>query len=139
MKKTSIVAAVLAGALALATGSYAFAAGMNPASGAVVKTNDSDLMVMPGAGAGAVRLHFSGAERLRNDFRGGLTIIKDNTGSMHYRPEAYQVVNGKFKSVEVHFRIEGKDEATVEFGKTDPGVPVILRWGAVMSGQSVVM
>jgi len=134
MRKTSIVAAVVAAMMVVATGSYAFAA----ETGSMVKTNNSDLVVMPGAGAGAVRLHFSGAERLHNDFKGGLTIIKDNTGLMHYRPEAYQVVNGKFRTVEVHFRIEGKDEATVVFSKTDPGVPIVVRWGAVMSGHSVL-
>ena len=139
MKKTSIVAAVVAGLMILAPGSYAFAAGVSTGSSSVVKTNNSDLMVMPGAAAGSVRLHFSGAERLFNEFHGGLTIIKDNRGLMHYRPEAYQVVNGKYKSVEVQFRIEGKDEAVVEFGKTAPGVPIILRSGAVMSGQSLSM
>lgn len=139
MKKTSIVAAVVAGIMTLGTGSYAFAAGASSASASVVKTNESDLMVMPDAGTDSVRLHFAGAERLHTDIHGGLTIFRGNAGLRYYRPDAYQVINGKMKSVEVRFRIEGRDKATIEFGKIDPGAPVILRWGAVMSTQSALM
>ena len=138
MNKTSIVSAVVAGIMTLATCSAAFAADVNLSSGSGAKTNSSDVMVMPGTDSQPLRLHFSGAERLHHEL-GGLTVFQTNGERMHYRPDAYQVINGKHKPVEVNLHIEGNDQVTVEFGKVDKSAPVILKRGAAMFSQPVRM
>ena len=138
MKKNTIVALVAAGVMTLATGTYAHAAALNPASGPTLKTNPSDVVVAPGTGSDSVRLHFSGAQLLYRNSPGELTVFKANGGLMHYRPDAYQLINGKIKHVDVNLRIEGRDNATVEFGSMDSNAPVILKWGTVMSSQPIV-
>lgn len=136
MKRTSILAAVAAGVITLATGAHAFAAEMNLTPGSVVSKSGSDVTVMHGA-SDTLRLHFAGAEIVTHEPDGGLMIVKARGQLMHYRPEAYQLIDGEMKPVEVHFRIEGKDRATVQFGKVDNNAPVILKGGAVMSSQPV--
>jgi hypothetical protein len=140
MKKTSIVAALAAGMMLLAARDGALAAELNPpelhpASDPAVTTRGSDVTVMPQNGAGHVRVHFSGADLLYRDSPGDLTVLKTDGAHMHYRPNAYQLIDGRMKRVDVNFQIEGKDEATVWFGKLDRSAPVILKWGAVMSSQ----
>jgi hypothetical protein len=136
MKKTSIVTVVAAGMITLLTGTYALAAKITPTSDAVVKTNDSDIMVMPGT-TDNLRLHFSGADRLHREFPGGLTVYQANGETMHYRPDAYQMINGKLKAVDLSFHIEGRDQVTVKFGKIDKSAPVFLKRGGVMFSQGV--
>lgn len=130
MKKTFVAAAVAAGLMMLATGTSALAAE------SMMKTDKSDFVVMPGTGSDTLRLHFSGAERLHRDFPGGgLIVFQAGGGRMHYRPDAYQLINGKLKAVAVDFLIDGKDEATVQFGKIDKSAPVFLKRGAMMYNQ----
>jgi hypothetical protein len=132
MKKNFIAAAAAAGIITLATGTYALAAPSNPAPSSVVTTNGTDIKVMPGTGSDTLRVHFSGAEIITHESSGGLMIVKARGQLLHYRPEAYQLINGEIKPVEVHFRIEGTDQAIVEFGKSDKSAPVFLKRGAVM-------
>ena len=132
MNKTSIAAAAVMGIMTLATGSYALASESNQAPGSVVKTNGSDVMLAPGAGSNTLRLHFVGAEIITHEAHGGLMIVKARGQLLHYRPDAYQLINGKIKPVEVHFVIEGKDLAVVQFGQIDENAPVVLKRGAVM-------
>ena len=134
MKRTSIAAFVVVGIITLVPGTFASAAEMNPTRGSAVNTSSPDVTVMPGTGAGALHLHFSGAERLSSDMRGGLIVYKA-TGRMHYRPEAYQVINGKRKYVEVSFHVDTRDQATVRFDKIDENTPVILDRGALMFNE----
>jgi hypothetical protein len=135
MKKNSIVAVVAVGMMTLATGSYAWGAARNTTSSAVVTTNGSDVTLMPGTGSDTLQLHFSGAQIIAQEPHGGLTIVKARGQLLHYRPEAYQLINGEITPVEVTFRIEGTDHVVVQFGKIDKNVPVILKQGAVMSGR----
>jgi hypothetical protein len=138
MKKAFFVTAVAAGMMTLAAGTYPLCAEMAPASGSVVQTNSTDLMVMPGT-ADNLRLHFSGADLLHHEFPGGLTVYQTNGETKHYRPDAYQVINGKHKAVDISFHIEGRDQVTVKFGKMDKSAPVFLKRGGVMLGQPVRM
>ena len=139
MKKNSIVTVVAIGMMTLATGTYALGAAGTKAPSAFVTANGSDVTLMPGAGSDTLRLHFSGAEIITHESHGGLMIVKARGQLMHYRPEAYQVINGETKPVEVNFKIEGRDQVVVEFGKIDKNAPVILKQGAVMSGNPSVM
>jgi hypothetical protein len=135
MNKISIVAAAIIGIMTLATGTYALGAPRNATPGSVVTTNGSDVTLAPGTGTNSVRLHFSGAQIITHEPHGGLMIVKARGQLLHYRPEAYQLINGEVKPVEVHFQIEGTDQVTVQFGAIDKNAPVILKQGAVMSGQ----
>lgn len=115
MNKTSIVAAAAIGMMALATGTYALAAERNQTPSAVVRTNSSDVTLMPGTGASTLRLHFSGAEIITQESPGGLMIVKAKGRQLHYRP------------------------VVVQFGKIDRNAPVILKRGAVMYDQPDLM
>ena len=137
MKQTSIVAVAAIGMITLATGTYALGAARNTRPSAPVTknvtTNGSDVTLMPGSGSDTLRLHFSGAQIITHESPGGLMIVKSGGRLLHYRPEAYQLINGEIKTVELSFRIEGMDQVVVQFGKTDKNAPVILKQGAVMS------
>lgn len=137
MKKISIVATAVLGMMTLATGTYALAAAPTTTPGAVVRPNGSDVTLKPGSDT--LRLHFSGAEIITRESTGGLMIVKARGRLLHYRPEAYQVIDGEMKPVEVHFRIEGTDQVVVQFGNIDKSAPVILKQGAVMSDQRSMM
>jgi hypothetical protein len=139
MKRNSIIAAAAFGLITLATGSYAFAAERNPSSGSNVRTDGSDVTLMPGSGSDTLRLHFSGAEIITHEGPGGLMIVKARGRLLHYRPNAYQVINGEIRPVEVGFRIDGVDQVVVQFGKIDKSAPVILKQGAVMHDQPLLM
>jgi hypothetical protein len=132
MKKTFVMTAVAVGIMTLATGTNALASEMNLTAGSTLRTTGSDVVVMPGTASNELQLHFSGAERLHNEFHGGLTVFEAAGGRMYYRPDAYQLINGKRKPVEVSFHIDGKDLVTVQFGKTDKSAPIILERGAIM-------
>lgn len=139
MKTTSIVAAIAVGMITLATGTYALAAQRTPAAGSIVSTNGSDVTLMPGTGTATLRLRFSGAQIITHESAGGLMIVKAKGQLLHYRPDAYQLINGEIKPVEVHFRIEGIDQVVVQFGNIDKNAPVILKQGAGMYGQPELM
>ncbi len=136
MTKNSIAAVVAIGIMTLGTGTYAFGAARHTTPSAVVASNGADVTLAPGTGSDTLRLHFSGAQIITHESSGGLTILKARGQLLHYRPEAYQLINGEIKPIEATFRIEGTDQVVVEFGKIDKNAPVILKHGAVMSGQS---
>src|SRR5579862_7709976 len=125
MKKTSFVTAIAIAMITLATGTCALAAARNATPVSVVKTNGSDVTLMPGAGSDTLRLHFSGAQIITREPQGGLTIVKGGARLLHYRPDVYQVINGEIKPVEVHFEIDGIDQVVVRFGEIDKSAPVI--------------
>jgi hypothetical protein len=137
MKKTSIATVVAIGIMTLVTGTCAFAAKGNTTPGSAVVTNGSDVTFMPGTGSDTLRLHFSGAEIITRESAGGLMIVKARGQLLHYRPDAYQVINGEMKPVELRFQIEDKDQVVVQFGKIDKNVPVILKQGADVRSASV--
>jgi hypothetical protein len=139
MKRTSSIAAAAFGLMTLTAGSYAFAAGRNPSQSSSVRTNGSDVTLMPGSGTDTLRLHFSGAEIITHEGPGGLMIVKAKGRLLHYRPNAYQVIDGEMRPVEVGFRIDGVDQVVVQFGKIDKNAPVILKQGTVMYDKPVLM
>ncbi len=137
MKKNSIVATAALGLLTLGMGTFAMAASPTATSTAAARTNEADVTLKPGSDT--LRLHFSGAQIITQESAGGLMIVKARGRLLHYRPEAYQVIDGEVKPVEVHFHIEGTDQVVVQFGKIDKSAPVILKQGAVMSNQQSLM
>jgi hypothetical protein len=127
-----ITTAVMAGILSLVSGSPAFA-------GSIVKTSEPELvsranspdLVIQGASKNVpVQLHFGGAERIDFGKPGELIVIRHGL-RQHYRPDVYQVIDGKWRPVAVSYRLSGGDLVTVNFGSLDNSAPVFLRNGAV--------
>ena len=81
--KIQITTAVIAGVLSLIPGSALRAA------------NSRDLMIQGASETAPVHLHFAGAERLELGAPGELCVIRHGSRPQHYRPDAYQIVNGK--------------------------------------------
>ncbi len=136
MKKTSIVAVLAAGIMTVAATTAAFAE-MNPAAISPARVGSGDVKLMPGSDT--AQLHFAGAELITNDAPGALTVFKADGTRMNYHPNAFQVIGGKIRPVDARFRIDSKDQVTVEFGKLDKNAPVILKRGAAMYAQPAWM
>ena len=133
MMKNGIATAVLTGLLAVMTGSAARAADIVTAVGSANKVsvrNNRDLIVAPGLGEGELQLHFAGADRIDFGVAGELSIVRIGGGLAHYRPEAYQMIDGKVQAVVMSYKVEGKDRVTVKFGNHDNSAPVIVKRGA---------
>ena len=127
-----ITTAVMAGMLSLISGNPAFAADVakTSAPGLISTVNSRDLIIQGASETVPVQLHFGGAERI--DFgRPGELIVMRHGSRQHYRPEAYQIIDGKWRPLTVGYTINGGDRVTVNFGNFDNSAPVFLRYGAV--------
>ncbi len=124
--------AVMAGILSLIPGSPAFAGKIvnTPASESISTVNSRDLIIQGASETVPVQLHFGGAELI--EFGGpGELIVMSHGSRRHYRPDAYQIIDGKWRPVAIGYRLNGGDRVTVNFGKFDNSAPVFLRNGAV--------
>ena len=127
-----ITTAVMAGILSLIPGSPAFAGNIVETSAPrlISTVNSRDLIIQGALETVPVQLHFGGAERI--DFgRPGELIVMRHGSRQHYRPEAYQIIDGKWRPLTVGYTINGGDRVTVNFGNFDNSAPVFLRYGAV--------
>jgi hypothetical protein len=126
-----ITTAVLAGILSLIPGSPAFAGNSIKTSPPGLSTvNSRDLIVQGEAETAPVQLHFGGAERIDLGRPGELIVIRHGS-RQHYRPDAYQIIDGKWRPLTVGYTVNGADRVTVNFGNFDDSAPVYLRYGAV--------
>ena len=121
--KTRSATALLAGLLILAAGPLL-------ASDAVTMLNSRDMMIQPASDTATVQLHFAGADRIDFGVAGELYVIRTNGARVRYRPDVYQMVHGKMRMVAVNYTLVGHDRVTMNFGKFDRSLPVILRRGA---------
>ena len=126
-----ITTAVMAGILSLIPGSPAFAGKIvkTPASGLISTVNSRDLIIEGASEAVPVQLHFGGAERIELGPPGELIVLRHGS-RQYYRPDAYQIVDGKWRPLTVGYTING-DRVTLNFGNFDNTTPVFLRYGAV--------
>ncbi len=130
--KISITTAVITGILSLIPGSPALAANIvNTSAPASVSTvNSRDLMIQGASETAPVQLHFAGAERLELVAPGELCVIRHGSRPQYYRPDAYQIINGKAHHLTVSYTFNGGDRVTVNFGNVDNSAPIFLRDGA---------
>ena len=128
--KSVITAAVLTGILLLIPASPVLAASIinNSASASVSALNARDLVIQSVAAGASFQLHFSGAEHIDFGSPGELLIMRHGLRE-HYRPEAYQMIEGKMHRVVVSYSRVGSDRVNVNFIKYDPSAPIILRGG----------
>src|SRR5579862_1123173 len=77
--------------------------GLNSASGlTLVQRNagkQKDLIVQPGTDPQSVQLRFEGANRVEAGAGGSVNIVKADGSTWHYKPNVYQVINGKNRNV----------------------------------------
>ncbi len=86
-----------------------------------------DLIIEPGTDPSSVQLHFADAERIGYSGTGSLEIVSKDGHAWHYRPQVYQVVNGKRKTLTVTFSFIGHDRVGLKvLGNYDPSAPLVV-------------
>ncbi len=127
-----ITTAVMAGILSLIPGSSAFAGSIVKTStpGLVATVNSRDVIIQGASETVPVQIQFGGAERIEFGRPGELIVMRHGS-SQHYRPEAYQIIDGKWRPLAVRYTLNGGDRVSVNFGNFDKSAPVFLRYGAV--------
>jgi hypothetical protein len=126
MNKRFVFSVVLSAVLMVTTVSSAVAG-----SGAVSRekahgTPDHAYVIEPGTDPSSVQMHFAGAQRVRYSGAGELEIVNTDGHAWHYRPEVYQIVNGKRKLLSVAFSFLGRDRVALRLDKYDRSVPLIV-------------
>jgi hypothetical protein len=127
-----ITTTVMAGILSLIPGSPAFAGNIvkTSAPGLVSTLNSRDLIIQGASESVPVQLHFGGAERIEFGRPGELIVMRHGS-RQRYRPQAYQIIDGKWRPLAVGYTLNGGDRVTLNFGNFDSSAPVFLRYGAV--------
>ena len=85
-----------------------------------------DFVVAPGAAAGAIEMAFEGVKTVRLDGRGDLLLRAERGEVLHRRPTAYQIIDGRRRSVVCRFVIRGPRRAGFELGAWDRTQPLVI-------------
>jgi hypothetical protein len=85
-----------------------------------------DMVVEPGTDPSELQMHFAGAERVTPNASGNLDIIKKDGTVWHYKPQIYQVVNGKRRPVVVSYHVMDKDRVSLKVQKLDPAGSLVV-------------
>jgi hypothetical protein len=100
-----------------------------------------DLCVQPGADPGQIRIRFNGADTVRIDDAGLLTVLVNGGEVYQHMPEIYQVVDGARRAVCGHYVPLGDHEVGFELGAYDPTLPLIidpvLYYSSYLGGSAV--
>jgi hypothetical protein len=124
----SITTAVMVGILSLIPGSPAVAGNIvqTPAPRLISTVDSRDLIIQGAFETVPVQLHFGGAERIELGHPGELVVMRHGS-CQHYRPDVYQIIDGKWRPLAVSYTLTGGDRVTVNFGNFDNSAPVFLR------------
>ncbi len=128
--KIQITTAVITGILSLIPGTPVLAASIVNTPAQVSTLNSRDLMIQGASETAPIQLHFAGAERLEVVAPGELRVTRYGIRAQLYRPDVYQIINGKARHLRVTYSFNGSDRVTVNFGSFDRSVPIFLRNGA---------
>jgi hypothetical protein len=126
MNRRFLFPVVLSAVLAIATVSSAAAGSGVAYREKAHSTPDRDFVIQPGTDPSSVQLHFAGAQRVTFSGTGALEIVNLDGHAWRYRPEVYQVVNGKRKVVAVGFSFLGRNRVALRLSKYDPSAPLIV-------------
>jgi uncharacterized protein (TIGR03437 family) len=85
-----------------------------------------DFTVTPGADPAQIRLSFEGADDLRMDAAGDLTIATSAGELRERKPEIYQMRDGKREAVAGGFRMIDRHTAGFEIGEYDRSRPLVI-------------
>jgi hypothetical protein len=89
-------------------------------------TLESDFNVAAGASPAAIRLAFTGAERIRIDANGELVLSMAGGEIRQHRPVAYQEVNGRRQAVAARYVMKGTQEVGFAIGCYDARKPLVI-------------
>ena len=81
-----------------------------------------DFVVAPGADPGAIRLQFSGADRVRVTPEGDLSVEAGGQPILQKRPRVYQ--DGR--EVAAHYKVDQHGQASIELGKYDRSRELVI-------------
>lgn len=126
MNKRFLVPVVLSAILSVATVSSAFAGSGVAFRDTAHGAPNRDLVIQPGTDPSSVQLHFAGAQRVTYSGTGMLEIVNADGHAWRYRPEVYQIVNGKRKLITVGFSFVGRDRVTLRLTRYDQSEPLIV-------------
>lgn len=95
----------------------------------ITRVKGNNLLVESSSGSPVVNIQFTGSDRVERGWAGELIVMKGDGGRVHYRPDAYQMINNRFKVVHVEYKLDGKDRVAMTFGKFDASAPIFIRRG----------
>jgi hypothetical protein len=84
-----------------------------------------DFVVAPGADPKMIKMHVTGAERIRVEEQGDLVMETALGEVRQHRPMIYQVINGARKQVVGGYALQG-DQVSFEVGDYDAGVLLVI-------------
>ncbi len=85
-----------------------------------------DLVVAPGADPKAIQLRFAGAETLRLNPTGDLSVVGKNGTIAFHKPIVYQIIEKQQKSVEGRFQLLANNTITFKLGRYDHSQTLII-------------
>ncbi len=85
-----------------------------------------DFLVAPGADPGVIRLEILGADRVFLDAEGQLIVEAGGERIHQHRPVAYQPDGDRRRTVEVTYRLSGRETFSFSLGDFDPALPLII-------------
>ncbi|MBI2877536.1 MAG: SBBP repeat-containing protein, partial [Candidatus Tectomicrobia bacterium] len=85
-----------------------------------------DLLVAPGADPKAIRLAFTGADRLSLDAEGNLVLHIARGEILQRAPLIYQEMNGTRERISGRYVLQGKDRVGFEVSAYDPTRPLVI-------------
>jgi hypothetical protein len=85
-----------------------------------------DFVLAPGASVARVQLQFDGIVRLSKARDGSLVLVTPAGDVVQRKPIAYQLVDGERRSVEVRYRVLGKERVGFEAARYDARRPLVI-------------
>jgi uncharacterized protein (TIGR03437 family) len=85
-----------------------------------------DFVLSPGADPKQIKLAFDGAERMRIDGDGDLTLGTAAGEALQHRPVVYQEANGGRRTVDGRYVLLGQNEVGFEIGEYDASRPLVI-------------
>jgi hypothetical protein len=85
-----------------------------------------DVVIQPGTDPSVLELRFAGADRINVESVGTLLIVNKDGSVWRYKPDVYQLVDGKRKSKIFAFHFIGKDRVSLKIEKLNPSAPVVV-------------
>ena len=90
------------------------------------KQLEFDFIVAPGATATPIRLGVTGVNRIATDDSGNLILAASAGDVLLHRPVAYQEKNGSRQPVDARFRLEARNQVSLELGNYDHSRELVI-------------
>ena len=104
--------------------------GIYPGIGLVYYGNQQqleyDFEVAPGANPDAVRIHFTGPDKIAVNAQGELVLTLNGSEIRQPKPVMYQMVNGARREISGGYRLVDAHNLAFDVGSYDPGLPLVI-------------